>query len=90
MGQQQQAQSTDETARQAEQFFQQYQDYAFVEMPGVYGTKPNDQSAAAKISVKALLDRHEENMKRAANNQQPYGYPDPEQLAQFYKFVTGG
>lgn len=89
MGQPEQAESADAGSQQAEQFFQRYGDYAY-ESPGVYGEKPSDQSAAAKISVQALLDRHEDNMKRQARGEKPNMYPPPEELAQFYKFVTGG
>lgn len=89
MGQKEAQQPSAKVMMSAEQFFQRYSDFAF-ERPGVYGEKPSDQNAATQISVQALLDAHEENERLKAQGKSPNKYPPPQELADFYKTVTGG
>jgi hypothetical protein len=89
MAQEEPQQAASKAMSSAEQFFQRYEDFAF-ERPGVYGEKPSDPNAATQISVQALLDAHEENERLKAQGKAPNKYPPPQELAEFYKAVTGG
>jgi hypothetical protein len=89
MSQEEPQQSANKAMSSAEQFFQRYEDFAF-ERPVVYGEKPSDPNAATQTSVQALLDAHEENERLKAQGKAPNKYPPPQELAEFYKAVTGG
>lgn len=89
MAQEEPQQAANKAMSSAEQFFQRYQDFAF-EKPGVYGDRPQDENAAAQISIQALLDAHQENERLKAQGKAPNKYPPPQELADFYKAVTGG
>lgn len=75
MAQQQQGSKADNTARMAEQFVQRYG-----------ASSGSDMSS----DIQSLLAQHEENQKRKARGEKPSEYPPPQELEQFYNFVTGG